>query len=249
MAKRQKQDNEQEQLVLPDFGNIEIPDLDLALFEILSDSEAGEETRYIKPRAMLVDEQMITYDNAVKLARDLRLDKGQRADVIVGGNFILGDFIEAYITTHAAFCRKMTISTLSLSQENVDSLRNLLEAGYLQQLDLIISLYFYGHEAHQLVPYIYQELDRENKFQLAVAGVHTKIAQFETLGGRKIVMHGSANLRSSANVEQFCIEENAELYDFYDNIFENIVEKYKTINKPIPRRDTWSVVERKRFND
>lgn len=249
--KRQNVDDGEQQgnnLRLPDFGNIEMPDLDLAFFDILNDDEA-DETRYLKPRAKMVNENMICYDNAVKLANELRVDKGQRADVVVGGNFIFGDFIEAYVTTHAAFCKKMTISTLSLSQENVDSLRNLLDAGYVEQLDLIVSLYFYGHEAHQLIPYIYRELDHDNKFQLAVAGMHTKIAQFETLGGRKVVIHGSANLRSSANVEQFCIEENEELYDFYDDVFENVIEKYKTINKPIPRRDTWATVTRKRFKD
>ena len=38
-----------------------------------------------------------------------------------------------------------------------------------------------------------------------------------------MVIHGSANLRSSGNIEQFTIEENPELYDFYEDLFENII--------------------------
>ena len=91
----------------------------------------------------------------------------------------------------------MTISTLSLSQDNIDSLANLLDWGYIDELNLIVSAYWFSHERWSLVPYCYERLDKEDKFQLAVAGIHTKTCQFETLGGKRIVIHGSANLRSS----------------------------------------------------
>ncbi len=189
------------------------------------------------------------YDNAVKLAKDLYLDKGERYDCLVSGNFIFGDLIEAYLVQHRAKALKMTISTLSLSQNNVDSLANLLNAGYVDELQLIVSTYFYGNEVNSLIPYIYKNLDTGGKFQLAIAGTHTKTAQFETLGGRKIVMHGSANLRSSGNIEQFTIEENAELYDFYDDIFSKIAEKYATIQKMVRGSALWDTVNKKTFKN
>lgn len=101
-----------------------------------------------------------------------------------------------------------------------------------------MSAYFYSHERRGLIPYIYKRLDVENRFQLAVAGVHTKTCQFRTLGGRYVVMHGSANLRSCGNIEQFTMEENRELYDFYDGI----VERYKTINKQIRGNELWEMI-------
>lgn len=102
----------------------------------------------------------------------------------------------------------MTITTLSLSQNNIDSLHNLMEGGYIGELNLIVSVYFWAHEIHQLIPYIYRQLDINDRFQLCVGGIHTKTTQFETMGGRKVIIHGSANLRSSGSVEQFTIEEN-----------------------------------------
>ena len=232
-----------------DFGNIQLPELDLDIF---ADGPEGskQETRYMKPhRPETFKESEIMYDNAQKLARELTLDKGERANVIVAGSFIFGDFIEAYLTSHNAKAIRMTISTLSLSQENVDSLRTLLEYGYIDQLDMIISVYFFAHERNVLVPYMYEQLDIDNRFQLAVCSTHMKTVHFETLGGKKIVMHGSANLRSSANIEQFTIEENPALYDFYEDMSEKIIDRYKTINKPIRDSSLWDTITRKKFND
>lgn len=189
------------------------------------------------------------YDNAVKLARDLRLDFGQRADVLVNGSFVFGDFIEAYIISHMAHCRRLTITTLSLNQNNVDSLATLLLKGYVEELNLIVSQYFWAYEVRSLIPYMYRQLDIGNKFQLAVAYLHTKTAQFETDGGRKIVIHGSANLRSSGNIEQFTIEENPQLYDFYDERFGIILRDYATIRKAKVRTDLWREMVKKKFND
>ena len=231
-----------------DFGNIELPDLDLSLFDVLND-EYNEETRYIKPKVYEVKPEYVLYDNAVKLAKDLRLDFGTRYDVFVSGSFIFGDFLEAFIMGNNAKCKKMTVSTLSLNQNNVDSLYNLLAGNYIDELNLIVSVYFWGNEIRSLIPYMYRKLDFGNKFQLSVASIHTKTAQFETLGGRKVVIHGSANLRSSGNIEQFTIEENPELYDFYDDHLSRIVEMYATIRKPVRGNDLWAELIKKKFND
>ena len=147
-----------------------------------------------------------------------------------------------------------TVESLSLDDWhrifalNVDSLFLLMDKGYVKQLDLIVSAYFWGNERMGLIPYIYRQLDMGGRFQLAVAGIHTKTCHFETLGGRKIVMHGSANLRSSGNIEQFTMEENPDLFDFYDSHLSRIVEKYATIRKPIRNSNAWELFNRMRFN-
>ncbi len=229
-----------------DFGGIDV-DIDLSQFNIMGGYD--EETRYIKPRLQALKSTQIMYDNAVKLAKELRLGANERADVIVSGAFIFGDFIEAFITENNVKCKKMTISTLSLSQDNIDSLANLLDWGYIDELNLIVSAYWFSHERWTLVPYCYDRLDKENKFQLAVAGIHTKTCQFESLGGKKIVIHGSANLRSSGNIEQFTIEDNAQLYDFYNEIYSNILQRYATINKQIRGKDLWKEMIKKKSNN
>lgn len=237
-------------LELSDVGGIQADDLDLSLFDVRGEAEEyDEETRYTKPKIFKKPKGFFAYDNALKLAGDLRLDFGERAEIIVNGSFIFGDFLEAYIIKQQACCKKLVISTLSLNQNNVDSLHNLLTHGWIKHLDLVISHYFYSMERHGLIPYIYRQLDIENRFQLAVAFTHTKTVHFETLGGRKVVMHGSANLRSSGNLEQFTIEENAELYDFYDEAFSKIIAKYATIKDAPNRTQMWQELVKKKFND
>lgn len=236
-------------LELSDIGGMDLPDFDAALFDIQNGDQTDTESRYSKPKVFNLKSEFVMYDNAQKLAKELRLDFGERSDVFVSGSFIFGDFIEAYLTTHNAKAKRMTISTLSLSQNNVDSLHNLLKYGYIDELNLIVSVYFYGNEIRSLIPYIYRQLDMDNKFQMAVAGIHTKTCQFETLGGRKVIIHGSANLRSSGNIEQFTIEENPELYDFYDTNFAKVLEKYATIKKPVRNKQLWAEFIKQKFND
>ena len=212
--------------------DINIPDMDLDI----SIADNGFDNRYIKSKvAKDIPAHKLKYRNAIKLANNIKIEEGIRYDCIVAGNFIFGDFIEAFITHNNAKCLQLTISTLSLDQNNVDSLVNLMTGNYVDNLNLIISDYFYAHERGSLIPYIYDKLDVDNRFQLASASSHTKITMFETLGGKKIVMHGSANLRSSSNIEQFTIEENPGLYDFHFEYHNRIIEKYMTMNKEIKR--------------
>ncbi len=237
--------------ILGDIGNFDLPELDVELpkLDFLPGDET-EETRYTLPRLVhYSEEDFVLYDNAVKLAKELRITEGMRADAFIAGSFIFGDFIEAFMTTHMAGTEEMTISTLSMSQENVDSLRLLMDKGYIGKLNLIISVYFWGHERRGLLPYIYEQLDTDDRFQLAVAGMHTKTVHFQTRGGKKIVIHGSANLRSSGSIEQFTIEENPGLYDFYDGQFRKILEKYATIRKPIRNSKAWAIFTKKYFKD
>ncbi|MCL1932353.1 MAG: hypothetical protein FWF53_00865 [Candidatus Azobacteroides sp.] len=248
MGRKKQEDNPANDFDF-DFGNIEVPEFDPAIFDIIPNTAEPDETRYTNPKVYEAKPQYILYENADKLAKELTINKGERADVFVSGAFIFGDFIEAYIVQRNAKVKRMTITTLSLSQENTDSLRNLLVGGYVDELNLIVSVYFYSHERWSLIPYIYEKLDIDDKFQMAVCATHTKTCTFETSGGRKIIIHGSANLRSSGNIEQFTIEENEELYNFYNENTDKIIESYKTINKPVRDSKLWSIITKKKFND
>jgi hypothetical protein len=58
-------------------------------------------------------------------------------------------------------------------------------------------------------------------------------------------MHGSANLRSSSNIEQLCIEEGAELYNFNEEVHDAIIKRYQTINKPVRFKKAWPLMQEK----
>lgn len=231
------------ELDVPEFDANEIDfNFDAGTFECIDDNDIID-TRYTKPRIYReISEKQIMYENAVKLAKELRLNENERVNVIVAGNFIFGDFIEAYVVEHNIHVKKMTISTLSLSANNVDSLANLINGGFVDELNLLLSHYFYANYKHNAIPYIYQVLDIDNKFQLAISGTHCKTCIFETEGGKKIVIHGSANLRSSGNVEQFTIEENKEMYDMHYTYQREVLERYATIQKPIRGKTLWKTM-------
>jgi len=203
------------------------------------------ETRYIKPpRSKERATHLLKYDNAKKLAQDLKPTKGMCAHVIVNGSFIFGDFIECFLVENGIIAKKMTISTLSMGYESVDSLLELMETGYIENLDLIVSGFHFSHKRHTIVQYTYDHLDIEDRFQLAVADSHTKVCLIETENGSKVVIKGSANLISSGCIEEFSIEENTELYDFYYLYHQNIVEVYKTIDKTVRGKKLWEAIKK-----
>ena len=63
-----------------------------------------------------------------------------------------------------------------------------------------------------------------------------------TACGKKITIHGSANLRTSSNIEQIVVEHTPGLFDFCAEVHHSIIEKHKTINKPVRRTALWSAV-------
>jgi len=200
--------------------------------------------RYINPpQCKEIPERLLKYEYAADLAKALAPQKGMRCFAMLDGKFIAGDFIEAFMVEHNLHAKRMAISTLSMSQDNVDSLANLTNGGYVDILDLVVSDYFFSHERRNLVPYLYQELDKDDRFQLAAASTHCKLCIIETHCGLKIVMHGSANLRSSSNIEHICIEESPALYDFNLEIQDAILDKYKTIKKSVRHSDLWQAVQ------
>jgi hypothetical protein len=199
-----------------------------------------ETHRYFAPKKHKeINERFLKYSDAVKLAEDINFNDYNRYHVIVNGTFFFGDFIEAFVVGYDIHVKNLTISTLSMNKNNVDSLANLIKGDYVDNINLILSDYFYGHEKHDLVPYIYETLDIDNKLQLSFAGTHCKVCLIESHNGRYYVFHGSANLRSSSNIEQVCMEENKDLYLWYFDIQKRISEEYKTINKSVRHQKLW----------
>jgi hypothetical protein len=176
--------------------------------------------------------KIISYKNAFELSKDLKIMKNERYFCIVDGSFIFGDFIQAFLNARQMVAKEVTIATLSLSVENIAVLKVLMDVGKIEKLNLIVSNHLFSYERDNLIEYIYQTLDIGNKFQLSVCDNKSKIIliQSDDDGGRKYVIHGSANLSSSYSLEQFCIEENEQLFDFNIEFFDEIIENFKTIN-------------------
>ena len=212
---------------------------------------APTESRYLPVSPSVeVPDSFGDYEKALDLARDCNLNECSRIYARLSGKFIFGDLIEALFTTYNIHTERLIISTYSYSQNNVDSLRNLLEGGYVDSIDLLVSDQFYSHENHpgKLIPYTYKELDHSegplaNRFQLAACGTHDKLVFFKTDGGKHVCLHGSANFRSSGSMEHVMIEDNEAMYNFAVPGIDRVIHYFKTINKSARHSDLWNTVK------
>lgn len=230
---------------MEDFNELELNfNFDDNEFEMLN-FDLDEEPRYLIKTLKKQKTKNVNYKYAKEYAKKIKITKDCRYYSFIDGSFIFGDFIEAYLVTNDIKA-KVTLSTLSLSQENIDSFANLLDKGYISELNIIVSNYFFAHERNLLIRYMFKVLDIDNMFQLAVCRIHTKITLIEH-EDKKIVISGSANLRTSDNLEQVSIEENEDLYDFNYTVHKNILNEYKTINKSIKSKKLWHVVKNKQM--
>jgi len=228
-------------------GEIDV-EIDFDIGDFSFSDAAPEETRIMRPSMPeSATHNFVKFDNALELAMEMDLEPGARTTCIVSGNFILGDLLEALIIHRGIGCTQLYINTLSLSQDNIDSIRTIMDCRPdLEKVNILLSAYFYSHEKHGLVKYMYDTLDIDNRLQVCFVNTHCKVYMFETARGNKYVLHGSANLRSSSNIEQMDMENSAPLYEFYQGMFDRLIERFPTINYAVPKiargKKSWQVV-------
>ena len=70
-----KHGNTPDEFSLGDIGGIDIPEIDINLFDFLPADEV-EETRYTLPKVVPMQSDYVCYDNAKRMAEELRLDFG-----------------------------------------------------------------------------------------------------------------------------------------------------------------------------
>jgi len=227
--------------------DIDISEIDFGLDGLDLDfdtdySGAPDDNKIVLPK--LGPPQKVKYENARTMARQLDLVKNANYYAMVSGNFILGDIIEAWADKHRF--KNISVATLGMGVNNVDSLINCLYKG-AAQVNLIVSVYFFGVERHRLIRYISEEI-QGLPFRVAVARSHCKIILLET-DDLHITVHGSANLSSNNSLEQISITENKELFNFNMAIFNDILEKQTimdgagvNLKNARAAKDTWEVV-------
>lgn len=213
------------------------------------------DVRILRPR-MDADglTQNMVYENAEAFARQIDMSPGARTYAWINGSFIFGDIVEAMITARRVGVKRLYISSLSFSQDNIDSLKNvmLLMGDELEGITLVLSGWMYSKYKYDLIPYLYQELDDPSgRVQVAFGRWHAKIIDIETVTGHTITIHGSANLSSNNSIEQIMVEiDNRELHGFNAAMMDRIAQCFGTINagaaysklKPIPGQEAWQTV-------
>lgn len=171
----------------------------------------------------------VKYSNAEKLALDIDIKKGESLFINVTGDFVFGDFIGAFIQENNLQVKELTIISLSGGIENFEMFEALIDQGWVDKINLMLSGYFMRTEMKKhtgTIQYLAKISERKKEnFKIFYTNIHSKIVLIETKQGGKVTMSGSANLRSSQSLEQLIIQENSELYDFQYNYFKQLTNK------------------------
>ncbi len=218
------------------FDDAGVENLDTALGSTRITTQSAKLRRY--PRTPM---HSVGYRNARELADQTPdLDPGEAFYCVVAGSFIFGDYLEALAVQKNYLIDELIIATLSLGKENADSLHNLVKGNYVRHVNLIVSDYWYAHEHRSKkggVSYLHHVFG--DQLTLAAAGLHTKVTLMKTRCGKHLALHGSANLRSSQNLEQFCVENNPDLYAFNRGWMSRILDHYATTGDRLRGNAIW----------
>ncbi len=178
-----------------------------------------------------IPKRKIKAENAIPLAEQLIAIKEENSFVncLIPGNFVFCDLLEA-IANIIPGGIDLDIATLSYSYENVETFSRMFENKTMNHLSLVVSDYFYAHERRGVYRYTLDTLPL-SQTDIAVAGIHSKIHLIADTHGNYYSLEGSANLRSSQNVEQFVFIKSKDVYDFHKKWIAQLLDKYSVIKK------------------
>ncbi len=151
-------------------------------------------------------------ENALAILPYLPAGPEDRTHAVLRGDFVLCDLIPAIIREHGR-CPQLHIATLGMSAANAEQLASLHQAGLIGEITICCSHYF--RQVDKATTWLAVESALEGIAKLVVARNHAKVICLPTEGGDHFVIEGSANLRSSDNLEQIAIFNDAELVAFH----------------------------------
>lgn len=138
---------------------------------------------------------------------------GDRTHCVLRGDFVLCDLIPAIIEARGR-CPVLRVATLGLSAANADALACLVERGRIGRLTVVVSHYFAQVDKATVFRAVQARL--EGVGRLAVTRSHAKVICLPTERGDSFTIEGSANLRSSDNLEQMLILNDAATLAFHE---------------------------------
>lgn len=166
--------------------------------------------------------KMIKADNAAQIVAQLP-EGDDVLHVLTAGDFVFCDLIPAIAAAVGPLLR-LEITSLSMSRGNVEKLVKLVVPadGPAVPFHLLLSTYFRA-ASPKLWRIVEKGIANLPNARLSIAKTHCKVCVL-TFAHRVFVIEGSANLRSSRNLEQITIFESAELGEWHRAWIEEAAE-------------------------
>ena len=198
----------------------DLPQLDFTAIPSFFPTAVGDEGRQIAherkhvrrtDKAIMLNARRL--QNAIEHLGRLPLE-GEAFHLITEKRYSMMHVIPATLHLAApATIKHLSIVTLSFSQPNMVDLLAMLDAGQIETLDFLYSVYFRSNNRDAC-----QQLAEAltTRGQRVYAGlIHAKILLIELSDERHFVVESSANLRSCASVEQLAMFHDRSLFDFH----------------------------------
>ena len=161
-------------------------------------------------------------ENAKGVLPHLPEGPDDRTHAILRGDFVLCDLIPAILDERGA-CGEIHIATLGLSRANAETLARLQREGMTDRVTVLCSSYF--QQVDKLTTFRDVEAILAKAGRLIVARNHAKVICLPTARGA-FVIEGSANLRSSDNLEQIAIFNDPELLQWHVRWIEGLKKQH-----------------------
>lgn len=219
-------------LKLSDIPELAACELGCATFEQLGAPRAQftlPENRTLRVAAKEKDKRrrrgikrLIRPENARPIVDELPED-GERLHCILRGDFVLCDLIPLILAKRGA-CTHLRVATLGLSTANAETLANLKAAGLVGEITLVASHYF--QQVDKTTTFRQVSAILEGKARVVVCRSHAKVILLPTTSGDHLVIEGSANLRSSDNLEQMLMLNCQATHDFHAAWIDDLATTY-----------------------
>jgi hypothetical protein len=140
---------------------------------------------------------------------------GEALHALMTGRYDLTVLLTCILEQASTPCDHLRIATLSLKERNLYELYRLIDAGKVGRLTLLVSEFFHAHHKDICQTLVGELVGRSPAHRFAAARSHAKVVCLDFASGGKLVLEGSANLRTNSNREQFCLLHHAELHDWH----------------------------------
>jgi hypothetical protein len=191
----------------------------------------------VKKRLRERTRAFIKPENALVVVRRLP-GEGETTHCILKGDFVLGDLLP-YLLEDGWVCPHMRVATLGMSVENGKTLAGLRRSGRVGRLTLVLSHYFEAVNKSTMYQDVMDALD--GQAELVTMRSHAKVicCPRERPGESDwLVMEGSANLRSSDNLEQMTIFNDREVHDFHAEWIDFVLANPPAVHRKKPKVTT-----------
>jgi hypothetical protein len=148
---------------------------------------------------------------------------GEALHALMTGRYDLMILLTVVLEQRPDSCTHLRIATLSLKQRNSFELLTLLDSGQVARATVLCSEFFRDHNTGIYASLQAELAKRPGGHRLAAARSHAKVVCMEMADGDRLVLEGSANLRTNSNIEQFCLLNHAALHDFHAGWLEPLV--------------------------